>query len=124
MLFEEAAVLAGTMLMGSGVSGNHPETHDSTVTLATLLPKIAVYRDAFYERLSTKMKGPHAERLRTETAALRQPLGGARQHINQFLTRQRALQLQHVHLAQLFASLGCDDGARHAPDRAGGIGTA
>ena len=51
VLFEEAAVLAGTMLMGSGVSGNRPDAHDSTVTLATLVQQIAVYRDAFYEQL-------------------------------------------------------------------------
>ena len=51
MLFEDAAVLAGTMLMGSGVSGNRPDAHDSTVTLATLVQKIANYRDTFYERL-------------------------------------------------------------------------
>ncbi len=54
VLFEEAAVLAGTMLMGSGVSGNRPDAHDSTVTLATLVEKIAVYRDAFYEDLLRK----------------------------------------------------------------------
>ena len=66
VLFEEAAVLAGTMLMGSGISGNRPDAHDSTVTLATLVEKIAVYRDAFYEQLLRKLKGQHAERLRAE----------------------------------------------------------
>ena len=35
VLFEEAAVLAGTMLMGSGISGNRPDAHDSSVTLVT-----------------------------------------------------------------------------------------
>ena len=58
VLFEEAAVLAGTMLMGSGISGNRPDAHDSTVTLATLVEKIAVYRDAFYEQLLRKIEGP------------------------------------------------------------------
>lgn len=115
VLFEEAAVLAGTMLMGSGVSGNRPDAHDSTVTLATLLPKIAVYRDAFYEQILDKLDGPHAERLRKEAALLRQPLGSARQHFNHFMTRRRAQQLQHVRLAQLFAALGCEEEAtRHA----------
>ncbi len=115
VLFEEAAVLAGTMLMGSGVSGNRPDAHDSTVTLTTLLSKIALYRDGFYELMLAKLKGAHADRLREEAAALRQPLGGARQHFNHFMTRRRALQLQHVHLAQLFAALGCEDEAlRHA----------
>ena len=31
MLFEAAAVLAGTILMGSRISGNRPEAHDSSV---------------------------------------------------------------------------------------------
>ena len=111
VLFEEAAVLAGTMLMGSGVSGNRPDAHDSTVTLATLVQKIAVYRDAFYEQLLRKLTGPHAERLRAEALALRQPFGGARQHFNHYLARRRAQQLQHVHLAQLFAAIGYTEAA-------------
>jgi len=115
VLFEEAAVLAGTMLMGSGVSGNRPEVHDSSVTLGNLLPKIAVYRDAFYQHLLDRLKGPHAQRLAKEAALLKQPLGGARQHFNHFMTECRAKQLQHVQLAQFFASLGCDqDAMKHA----------
>ena len=106
VLFEEAAVLAGTILMGSGISGNRPDAHDSTVTLAKLVEKIAVYRDAFYEQLLRKLKGQHAERLRAEALELRQPFGGARQHFNHFLARRRAEQLEHVHLAQLFAAIG------------------
>ncbi|MCE5303022.1 MAG: hypothetical protein LLF97_07935 [Planctomycetaceae bacterium] len=106
VLFEEASVLAGTMLMGSGVSGSRPDAHDSTVTLSTLVEKIAVYRDVFYENLLQKMTGPHAERLRAESLALHQPFGGARQHFNQYLANRRALQLQHVHVAQLFAAIG------------------
>jgi len=47
LLAEAAAVLAGTILMASGTSGSGPDAHDSTVTLATLMPKIAAYRDAF-----------------------------------------------------------------------------
>jgi hypothetical protein len=111
VLLEEAAVLAGTMLMGSGVSGNRPDTHDSTVTLATLVAKIAVYRDAFYESLLKKLTGAHAERLRAEALSLRQPFGAARQHFNHFLARRRAQQLQHVHVAQLFAAIGYTEGA-------------
>ncbi len=123
VLFEEAAVLAGTMLMGSGISGNRPDAHDSTVTLATLVEKIAVYRDAFYEQLLQKLKGQHAERLRAEAAELRQPFGGARQHFNHFLSARRAEQLEHVHLAQLFAAIGYIEGAaRQADGRAGGRG--
>jgi hypothetical protein len=111
VLFEEAAVLAGTMLMGSGISGNRPDAHDSTATLATLVEKIAVYRDAFYEELLRKQTGPHAKRLQAEALALRQPFGGARQHFNHFLAQQRARQLQHVHIAQLFAAIGHTDAA-------------
>ena len=111
VLFEEAAVLAGTMLMGSGISGNRPDAHDSSVTLVRLVQQIAVYRDAFYERLLAGLSGPHAERLRAEALALRQPLGGARQHFNQHLARRRAEQLQHVNLAQLFARMGYTEAA-------------
>ena len=111
VLFEEAAVLAGTMLMGSGVSGDRPDAHDSAATLATLVQKIAVYRDAFYEQLLQTLKGSHAERLRAEAVAMRQPFGGARQHFNHYLARRRALQLQHVHLAQLFAAIGYTEAA-------------
>jgi hypothetical protein len=110
-LFEEAAVLAGTMLMGSGVSGNRPDAHSSDATLATLVQQIAAYRDAFYERLLERMTGRHGERLRAESLALRQPFGGARQHFNQHLARRRAAQLQHVHLALLFARMGYTDAA-------------
>ena len=115
VLFEEAAVLAGTMMMGSGVSGSRPDAHDSTVTLATLVQKIANYRDVFYEQLLGRLQGGHAERLRAEAAALRQPFGGARQHFNHFLARRRAEQLQHVHVAHLFAAIGSpESAARHA----------
>jgi hypothetical protein len=60
VLFEEASVLAGTMLMGSGVSGSRPDEHDSTVTLATLVQKIAAYRDIFYKQLLDRSKGAQA----------------------------------------------------------------
>ena len=54
---EGAAVLAGTVLMASGVSGAGPSAHDSTTTLAVLLPHIARYRDAFYEQWLRKRGG-------------------------------------------------------------------
>ena len=84
-LFEAGAVLAGVILMASALGGQGPDSHDSTVTLAKLLPRIAACRDAFYERLLAKVQGPHGERLRAEAASLRQPFGGARQHLNQRL---------------------------------------
>ncbi|HEX4150177.1 MAG TPA: hypothetical protein VHY20_14365, partial [Pirellulales bacterium] len=105
-LFEAGAVLAGVILMASALAGQGPDSHDSSVTLAKLLPRIAAFRDAFYERLLAQVPGPHCERLRAEAASLRQPFGGARQHLNQGLARLRATQLQHVHLAQLFARMG------------------
>ena len=50
-------MLAGTVLMGAGVSGAGPNYHDSTVTLSKLVPRIARYRDAFYQRLLKQLPG-------------------------------------------------------------------
>jgi hypothetical protein len=105
-LFEAAAVLAGTMLMAAGVSGGGPAAHDSTTTLATLLPRIARYRDAFYEQLLPRLGAAHGERLRRERDLTRQPFGAARQHLNGYLARHRATQLQQRYLALLFAEMG------------------
>ena len=112
VLFEEAAVLAGTMLMGSGVSGNRPDSHDSTVTLATLVGRSPSTATPSTSSCLNKLTGPHAERLRAEAVALRQPFGGARQHFNHFLAERRAEQLQHVHVAQLFAAIGYAEAAK------------
>jgi hypothetical protein len=111
LLYEAAAVLAGTVLMAAGVSGTGPNTHDSNTSLATLLPQIADYRDRFYEQLLQRMSGAHGKRLRAEAENLRQPFGGARQHLNQELARRRARQLQHTHLAQFYAWMGYTDAA-------------
>jgi len=111
-LWEAAAVLAGTILMGSGMTGCRPSSHDSSVTLTTLLPRIAGYRDRFYQDWLERLQGPHGARLRREAQQRKQPFAGARQHLNQQLARQRALQLQHVGAAQILASLGDFDGAR------------
>jgi hypothetical protein len=111
-LWEAAAVLAGTILMGSGMTGCRPSSHDSSVTLMTLLPKIAGYRDRFYEYWLGRLEGPHGARLRREAQERKQPFAGARQHLNQRLAQQRALQLQHVGVAQILASSGDFDGAR------------
>jgi len=106
LLWEAAAVLACTMLMGSGITGDGPEALDSSATLTTLVRRIAAYRDTYYERLLARLSGPRADRLRAEAQVLRQPFGGVRQHLNQSLARRRAEQLQHVHLARLFARMG------------------
>ncbi len=114
LLFEAAAVLAGTVLMGTGISGSGPTAHDSSVTLATLMPRIARLRDQFYAGLLQRMRGPQAERLRAEAETTRQPFGGVRQHLNQFLARHRAAQLQQRHLALFYADLGYAEASRKA----------
>lgn len=111
-LYEGAAVLAGTILMASGISGYGPETFDSSVSLTTLLPRIAAYRDEFYERLIAKTQGEHGRRLKKEAKLLRQPFAGARQHLNAALARRRAMQLEHVTLAKIVARIGFSDAAR------------
>ena len=111
LLFEAAGVLAGTILMASGISGSGPDSHDSTTTLSNLLPRIAAYRDEFYERLIDRTEHQHAQRLRDEAIAKRQPFGSARQHLNAQLARCRASQLEHVQLAKLFARMGYPEAA-------------
>jgi hypothetical protein len=111
LYFEAAAVLAGTILMASGTTGNGPACHSSDVTLSNLLPQIATYRDQFYEALLADTAGQHGQRLRAEAERTHQPFGGARQHLNHELARRRAAQMQHVHLAQLFARMGYPDAA-------------
>jgi hypothetical protein len=113
---EAAAVLAGTILMASGTSGDSPGRHDSSITLSTLLPIIAAYRDDFYRQLLAKAAGAHGERLREEAVRTRQPFGGARQHLNQELARRRATQLQRVHLALLYARMGRTEAALKQAD--------
>ena len=105
-LTEAAAVFAGTVLMATGVSGSGPTAHDSATTLATLIPRIARYRDVFYEKLLDRLPAAHAARLRQEKETTRQPFGAARQSLNAYLARHRAAQLQHRHLALLFAEMG------------------
>src|SRR5262249_46555522 len=94
-LQEAALVLAGTILMAAGISGAGPETHDSSATLGTLVPRIARYREGFYAAQLAKVEGAHGDRLRQEAATTRQPFGGARQHVNQYLAPHPAAQLQH-----------------------------
>ncbi len=104
--YEASAVLAGTVLMASGVSGNGPSAHDSDTTLSTLLPIIAGYRDTFYERLIEHAEPSHRARLLEESKRVRQPFGKARQHLNAWLARCRARQMEHIRLAKIFARMG------------------
>jgi hypothetical protein len=112
LLFEAAAVLAGTILMATGISGASPTSHDSSATLAALMPGIARYRDAFYVHLMQALPDAHATRLREEQAATRQPFGAARQHLNHWLARHRAAQLQQRFLTHLFAEMGYPEASR------------
>ncbi|HEY7425408.1 MAG TPA: hypothetical protein VH682_14350 [Gemmataceae bacterium] len=112
LLLEGAAVLAGTLLMATGISGYGPTAHDSTTTLATLLPRIARSRDVFYEHLLKRLEGAHGARLRQEQATTRQAFGGVRQHLNAYLARHRATQLQQRYLALLFAEMGYAEASR------------
>ncbi|RMF41444.1 MAG: hypothetical protein D6753_09570 [Planctomycetota bacterium] len=116
MVFEAAAVLAGTMLMASGITGWGPGAYPSTVTLPSLMGPIARYRDEFYEELISRLAGPHRQRLMAEQQIRKQPFGGARQHLNTFLARNRATQLEHVHLARLFARMGNAAAAKEQSD--------
>jgi hypothetical protein len=116
LLHESAAVLAGTMLMASGISGWGPGTFASTVSLGDLMKPIAETRDQFYSHLLDSMEGPHADRLRDEAKIRRQPFGGVRQHLNAQLARKRASQLEHVLLARLYARMGSPSAARDQTD--------
>ncbi len=109
---EAAAVLAGTILMGAGICGAGPQYHDSTVTLSKLVPRVARYRDAFYQHLLRVLPGAHGERLREEARRRQQPFAGVRQYLNQALATQRAAYLQGRRLAQLYAAMGYPQAAR------------
>ena len=117
MLFESAAVLAGTLLMASAICGSGPHTHDSSVTLSQLVPGVARIREAFYAHLLPTVPGEHGKRLEKEAKLLKQPFGSVRQTLNRYLAGQRALQLQQRSLAVLFAEIGYGDAARRQAGR-------
>ncbi|HBH54054.1 MAG TPA: hypothetical protein DDY91_19385, partial [Planctomycetaceae bacterium] len=111
-LSEAAAVLAGTMLMASSISGAGPDTHDSSISLTNLLPRVARQRDAFYQMLLQSMTGKHAERLKREAQVVQQPFGKIRQHLNLYLANYGCQQLQRSQLAWLYARMGYGAAAR------------
>lgn len=116
-LIEEAAsVLAGTILMGSGISGWGPSAYSSDVTLKSLMDPIATYRDEFYHDRIDRLNDRHRTRLREEMRLRRQPFGAARQHLNTTLAQLRAKQLQHVQLARIYARMGYPDAAQKQAD--------
>ena len=108
---ESAAVLAGVILMASGLSGHGPGAVSASLPLADLLPRIAGYRDEFYRWLMTQLPADHRQLLDEETRRLRQPFGGVRRHINSLLAGRRARQVESVALAAVLARLGRADGA-------------
>ena len=116
LLSEAATVLAGTILMASGISGWGPGAYGSDVTLASLMKPIAGYRDTFYEDRLARIEGAHARRLDDEQRLRRQPFGAARQHLNAALAERRAAQLQHVQLARVYARMGFPDAATRQTD--------
>ena len=108
---ESSAVLAGVMLMASGLSGHGPGAHQAAMPLAELLPRIAGYRDEFYRWLLGRLPEDHHRRLDEEMQRLRQPFGGVRRHINAVLAARRARQVESVALAAVLARLGRAEGA-------------
>ncbi len=116
LMVEAGSVLAGTILMSSGISGWGPGAITSDVTLGSLMKPIAAYRDAYYEDRLAQIEGAHAERLASEQQVRRQPFGAARQHLNAALAERRAAQLQHVQLARLYARMGYPDAATRQTD--------
>lgn len=111
-LHDAAAVLCGTILMASSIGGSGPDTHQSGVTLTSLLPKVARQRDAFYAGLLERTSGERAARLQREAKRTQQPFGHIRQHLNMALARYGARQVQYRHLAELFARMGYFTAAR------------
>ncbi|MEM0925125.1 MAG: hypothetical protein AAGJ83_03735, partial [Planctomycetota bacterium] len=109
LLIEAATVLAGTILMASGISGWGPSAYSSDVTLGTLMKPIAEYRDAFYSDRLASLTGDHRARLDQEQKIRRQPFGAARQRLNAALAERRAVQVQYVQLARLYARMGYPD---------------
>ena len=116
LMAEAASVLAGTILMASGISGWGPGAYTSDITLGSLMKPIAAYRDAYYEDRLARIRGAHADRLAGEQKQRRQPFGAARQHLNAALAERRAAQLQHVQLARLYARMGYPDAATRQTD--------
>ena len=108
---ESAAVLAGVILMASGLSGHGPGAASASLPLADLLPRIAGYRDEFYRWLMPQLPADHRQLLDDENRRLRQPFGGVRRHINSLLAGRRARQVESVALAAVLARLGRADGA-------------
>ena len=111
-LFDSSAVLAGTILMASAISGSGPQTYDSAVSLTSLLPTVARQRDAFYQTLLEMAEGDRRKRLERLAKESKQPFGHVRHELNMNLSRYGARQVQHRHLSWLYASMGFEEASR------------
>ncbi|QDT99126.1 hypothetical protein [Gimesia aquarii] len=111
-LQDAAAVLSGTMLMASSISGSGPDTHSSETSLTSLLPKVARQRDDYYNRLLASASGQRAERLLKEAKQSQQPFGHIRHYLNLHLARYGAQQVQHRQLSRIYARMGFATAAR------------
>jgi len=111
-LFDSSAVLAGTILMASAISGSGPQTYDSAVSLTSLLPTVARQRDAFYQTLLKMSEGDRRKRLERLAKESKQPFGHVRHELNMNLSRYGAQQVQHRHLSWLYASMGFEEASR------------
>lgn len=114
---ESAAVLAGTILLASGVAGGGPGDLTSDHTPAVIVAHVSRLRDRFYTDLVARWPGPHGDRLRKEALRDRQPFGRLRQHLNLELGRLRALQLQHDGVARQYARMGRDAAATEEAEK-------
>ncbi|MEZ6128838.1 MAG: hypothetical protein R3C59_09160 [Planctomycetaceae bacterium] len=110
-LFDASAVLAGTILMASAISGSGPDTYDSSISLTSLLPVVARQRDRFYQTLLETSSGSRRKRLLASAEESRQPFGHVRHQLNMYLSQYGASQVQHRHLAAFYASLGFEKAA-------------
>jgi hypothetical protein len=114
---ESAAVLAGTILLASGVAGGGPGDLTSDHTPPVIVGQVSRIRDRFYADLVKNWPGAHGDRLRKEAIRDRQPFGRLRQHLNLEIGRLRALQLQHQGVAQQYARLGRAEAAEREAER-------
>jgi hypothetical protein len=116
-LHDASAVLCGTILMASAISGWGPAAHDSTMSLANLLPIVARQRDDFYARTMARVNGVRAARLAAVVEATRQPFGHVRQQLHIDLANFAAAQMQRRMVAEQFARMGYSSAARGEAER-------
>jgi len=105
-MFAAATVVAGTMLMGGGISGGYPHARSSTDTLSRLVEEIARYRDLFYEQALAAVSPEFAAAFKRELERYQQPFGSVRQRVNRWLAQQRAEQRHRASLASFLADFG------------------